>query len=140
MDIAAELRLAGLTVITGRRGIGRRTGVVGVTSKITGTGQKQEGTSDLNDMVIPSRAVGYIERSGRVWLLADGPVGDAEAAVIYLAAHRADSVTDAQTDSLAAVEAVLSGVYGLDGADTPPDAGNGDSASTQDASTDDKET
>lgn len=134
MDIATQLRLAGLTVVTGREGIGRTTGVDGIESKITGTGASHEGSSDLNDMVIPARAVGYIERSGRFWYLADGPV-EGNVAVIFLAAHRADGITEAQTDALSAVEAVLGDVYGLPGPDGLPDAGDDDLAADPVAST-----
>lgn len=112
MSIADELRTAGLSVIEGRSGIGRTVGVSGVVSRITGTAKTVRADSDLNDIVVPARGVAYIERSGRVWLLADGPVVGDEA-VVWIAAYRESDITASQLDSLAAVEAALSAVYAL---------------------------
>ena len=125
MDIASELRLAGLTVIEGRQGIGYSSGVTGIDVLATKTGASHEGADDINDIVVPSRAVGYIERSGRVWLLADGPVVPASNALIYLAQYNGDP-TKAQADSLAVVLAVLEDTYALDGPDVDSVAADGD--------------
>ena len=125
MDIASELRLAGLTVIEGRQGIGRTFGVADIEVLPTKTGASHEGADDINDIVVPARAVGYIERSGRVWLLADGPVEVGANALIYLAQYNGDP-TEAQADSLAVVLAVLEDTYALDASDVDSNALDGD--------------
>lgn len=125
MNIASQLRLAGLTVIEGRAGIGRTFGVAGIDVLATKTGSSHEGADDINDIVVPARAVAYIERSGRVWLLADGPVDVGSNAVVYVASYKGDP-TDSQTDSLAVVLAVLGDAYALDASDDDSDAVYGD--------------
>ena len=125
MDIASELRLAGLTVIEGRQGIGRTFGVAGIEVLPTKTGVSREGADDINDIVAPARGVAYIERSGRVWLLADGPVEVGANALIYLAQYNGDP-TEAQADSLAVVLAVLEDTYALDTSDVDSNALDGD--------------
>tara|TARA_R110000823_G_scaffold1464_1_gene5659 strand:+ start:3495 stop:3911 length:417 start_codon:yes stop_codon:yes gene_type:complete len=125
MDIASELRLAGLTVIQGRAGIGHTFGVAGIDVLPTKTGVSHEGADDINNIVAPARAVAYIERSGRVWLLADGPVEPNANAVVYLATYKGDP-TDSQTDPLAVLLAVLGDAYALDTPDSGSNALDGD--------------
>ena len=118
MDIASELRLAGLTVVEGRAGIGRTSNVAGIDVVSTKTGTGYGIAADINDIVAPAGAVAYIERGGRVWLLADGPVDLDSNAVVFMAQQK-NSPTDKQKDSLAVVLAVLDAVYA---ADAPPPA------------------
>tara|TARA_R110001632_G_scaffold1179_6_gene4804 strand:- start:197 stop:613 length:417 start_codon:yes stop_codon:yes gene_type:complete len=125
MDIASELRLAGLTVIEGRSGIGRTSQVAGIDVLPTKTGASHEGADDINDIVAPARAVAYIERSGRVWLLAEGPVEVGSNALVYLAQYNGDP-NEAQADSLAVVLAVLGDAYALDASDDDSEAVDGD--------------
>lgn len=132
MNIAEELQTAGLVVIEGRSGIGVTTNVTGIDVVATGTGQSHEGADDLNNIVMPARAVAYIERGGRVWLLQDGPVMPGPA-VVYLAQYR-DDPTEAQADSLAVVLAVLGDVYGLSTPEPSPDAVDGDTEAANDSS------
>lgn len=114
MDIGDELRTAGLTVITGREGIGRTTDVTSIAVESTKTGQASEGAPDVNDIATPNRAVAYIERSGRVWLLAEGPV-EGDTALVYVARYRdGDDLQGEQQDALDVVLAVLGAAYGLD--------------------------
>lgn len=111
MSIADELRTAGLTVIEGRPGIGQTNAVSSIDVVATGTGKSHEGADDINNVVSPARGVAYVERSGRVWLLADGPVMPGPA-VVFQAQYR-DDATDEQTDATAVAVAVLGAVYGL---------------------------
>jgi len=124
MDVAAELRVANLVVIPGRTGIGNPSAAQSIERHITGTPKADEGASDLNGIVIPARAVAYIERSGRVWTLADGPVLG-NVAVIYVAAYREGDITDEQNDAAEIVAAVLSVAYDLAAPQTDPNAGDG---------------
>lgn len=124
MNIADELRTAGLVVIEGRSGIGVTANVTGIDVLATVTGQSHEGADDLNNIVMPARAVAYIERTGRVWLLQDGPVQPGPA-VVYLAQYR-DEPTDEQADSLAVLSAVLEDAYGLSTPEPALDAANGE--------------
>ena len=111
MSIADELRTAGLVVIEGRAGIGRTIGVSSVDVMATGTGKSHEGADDINNVVTPARGVAYVERSGRVWLLADGPVNPGPA-VVFQAQYRDEEVAE-QADAVAVVVAVLGAVYEL---------------------------
>jgi hypothetical protein len=121
-SIVEELRQAGLTVIAGRTGIGRTYGVVKVESVITASGRSYEGAADLNELVTPSRGVAYVERSGRVWLLADGPVNGSANAVVFVAAHKAGDIGDKQQDAVDVLTAVLETRYGIDDqAAAPPE-------------------
>jgi len=121
MDIASELRLAGLTVIEGRAGIGQTSQVAGIEVLPTKTGAGHEGADDINDIVVPARAVAYIERSGRVWLLADGPLEAGSNALVYLAQYNGDP-NESQADSLAVVTAVLGDAYALDASEDDSEA------------------
>lgn len=132
MDIGDELRTAGLTVITGTPGIGHK--AESLVTKITGTGVARGGAQDLNEIVTPARGVVYVERDGRVWLLADGPVAEDVEAMIWVAAYRVEDITDKQHDTLAVVEAVLSAAYGIDGPEPRSGVANaGDDEITPDA-------
>lgn len=119
MSLADELRLAGLVVLEGRSGRGQR--ATSISTEITGTGQEREGADDINTLGLNDSAVCYVERSGRVWLLADGPLNGSETAVVKIAAHR--KTTEAQDDAVAALLAVLGEFYGLDAPKSVPDAG-----------------
>lgn len=121
MDIASELRLAGLTVVEGRQGIGRTSNVAGIDVVSTKTGAGYGIAADINDVVSPAGGVAYIERGGRVWLLADGPVDLAPNALVFMAQQKS-SPTDNQKDSLAVVLAVLDAVYAADAPPPAPDA------------------
>ena len=121
MDIASELRLAGLTVVEGRQGIGRTSNVAGIDVVSTKTGASYGIAADINDVVSPANGVAYIERSGRVWLLADGPVDSAPNALVFMAQQKGSS-TDSQKDSLAVVLAVLDAVYAPDAPPPAPEA------------------
>jgi len=112
MSIAEELSTAGLVVIEGRRrGIGRTHNVAAVEVRQTRTGRSHEGADDINSIVKPAGGVAYVERSGRVWLLADGPVKHGPA-IVFSAEYR-DDATDAQADAISALVSVLSDAYGL---------------------------
>ena len=124
MSVADQLRTASVVVIEGRGGIGMTVGVAGIDVTPTDTGKSHEGADDLNSIVMPARGVAYIERGGRVWVLADGPVIPGPA-VVYLAQYR-DDPTEAQADSLAVVLAVLGDVYGLDAPAPVADTADGD--------------
>lgn len=110
MDIASELRLAGLTVVEGQRGRGRTSNVAGIDVVPTKTGIGHGVAADINDIVSPAKGVAYIERNGRVWLLADGPVVPDAKALVFVAQQKG-SPNDQQKDSLAVLVAVLESVY-----------------------------
>ena len=129
MDIASELRLAGLTVIEGRRGIGRTSNVAGIEVVLTKTGP----AADINDIVAPANGVAYIERSGRVWLLADGPVDIGSDAKVFIAQQKGKP-NDSQKDSLAALTAVLESVYAAVAPEVVADAVDGELEADQDES------
>jgi hypothetical protein len=113
MSIADDLQTAGLVVIETRRpNIGRTVGVSGVEVRSTNTGRSHEGAGDINNVVKPAGGVAYVERSGRVWLLADGPVGHGPA-VVYQAKYRADDELESD-EAVAVVVAVLESVYAAD--------------------------
>jgi hypothetical protein len=137
MNIAEQLRIAGVVVIEGRAGIGLTVGVDGIDVLATGTGQSHEGADDINNIVTPARAVAYIERDGRVWLLADGPVMPGPA-VVYLAQYR-DAPTVEQGDVLDVLVAVLGDVYGLSAPNPASDALDGDIGAVEDSEEDDSE-
>lgn len=121
-SIADELRTAGLTVVEGPAGIGRTDMVPGIETRLTETGEGHQGADDINNLVTPARGVAYVERTGRVWLLADGPVAPAAPALVFVAAYREGNVTEAQNDALAVLDAVLGARYGI----PAPDAGDGE--------------
>ena len=124
MDIASELRLAGLTVVEGRAGIGRTSNVSAIDVVLTKTGAGSGVAADINNIVSPAKGVAYIERSGRVWLLADGPVDFDSNALVFMAQQKG-SPNDNQKDSLAALLAVLEVVYDADAPETVSDAVDG---------------
>jgi len=124
MSIADELRTAGLDVIEGRP-YGRMTDVGGVDVLSTGTGRSHECADDINNIVTPARGTVYLERSGRVWLLADGPVGSDENATVFLAQYR-DEGSEEQADALAVVLAVLDAAYATASPITASDAVDGE--------------
>lgn len=70
-------------------------------------GPNQWPVHDLNNVVIPNAAYAYVERGGRIWLLADGPKKDQSVAVVYIAALNAADSTSNQTGVLAALLAAL---------------------------------
>ena len=117
-DIAAELRLAGLDVIEGRHRRGRTVDVTGIAVRQTST-PKDAGAAPDVDLVRSHSGTVYVERSGRVWLLALGPLGSATEATVWQAVAKSGKPTDAQADATDAVCAVLSAVYALDTTDTP---------------------
>ena len=123
MDIASELRLAGLTVVEGRAGIGRTSKVAGIDVVPTKTGNAHGVAADINNIVSPAGGVAYVERSGRVWLLADGPVVPDAKALVFVAQQKG-SPNDNQKDSLAALLAVLEGVYAAGAPEVVADASN----------------
>ena len=123
MDIASELRTAGLPVISGRSGIGMTFGVTCIETRITESAKAREGADDVNGVVSVEQAVAYVERSGRVWLLADGPIIPSTVAVVYVAAYRDSDVTEAQSEAVDVLLAVLGAAYGLDAQATAPDTG-----------------
>ena len=90
---------------------GRVRDVDGIEYKPTRTRKSNGAAADLNDIVIPACPVGFVERSGRVWLLADGPIGDEAKAVVYVAANNAGEYTKAQDEAIAVLDAVLSTAY-----------------------------
>jgi hypothetical protein len=129
MHIADELRTVGLTVIEGRSGIGRTTDVLGIETRATGTGKGEPPADDVNLVAVPNRATAFIERSGRVWLLAAGPVAGQDNAIVYVAAYRESDINAEQDDALAVLYAVLGDVYGVDPPATvvePTDAAKSD--------------
>lgn len=112
MSMADELRAVGLVVLAHHRR-GHTEGVEAIRVELTGTGVQHEGAEDINSLRLSDRAVAYVERSGRVWLFADGPLSGSEALVVQ-AAHR--EATEEQEDATAALLAVLEDAYGLGGA------------------------
>lgn len=118
MSIAEELRTAGLTVVEGRQGIGRTEGVTEVVVSLTQT--DAGAADDVNLVAAPARGVAYVERSGRVWLLADGPVV-AGPATVWVAGLSGAALPAAQEDAVAVVTAVLAATYRLDAADPVAD-------------------
>lgn len=108
MNIAEKLRAAGLVVIEGRS-FGRIEEVEGINVLLTRTGAQREGAEDINGIVAQNRGTFYVERSGRVWMLAQGPVANQTHTLIYQAAHT--EATDEQADATEALIAVLEGVY-----------------------------
>ena len=108
--IADELRLAGLDVIEGR-GVGRLDRVMGVDIEDSGTPEGTPVSRVINEIANPKRAAFVVERSGRVWMLAQGPVGDQMRALVLVAAPSAADRTEDQADALAALLAVLDTVY-----------------------------
>lgn len=118
MNVADELRTANVVVIEGRTGLGSISGVTSIDTEITRTSKQEDGAFDVNEIAQPRRAVAYIDRLARVWLLSDGPRAG-HVALILVGAYRDDSVTDKQADALAALLAVLSVAYGLDAPETP---------------------
>jgi hypothetical protein len=121
MSIADDLQTAGLVVIETRRpNIGRTADVSGVEVRSTNTGKSHEGAGDINNVVKPAGGVAYVERSGRVWLLADGPTQPGPA-VVFEAQYR-DDTTDEQADAVQVVIAVLEDHYALTGAPVAPNA------------------
>ena len=133
MDIASELRLAGLTVIEGRRGIGRTSNVAGIETVLTKTGADAGVAADINDIVAPANGVAYIERSGRVWLLADGPVDIGSDAKVFIAQQKGKP-NESQKDSLAVLTAVLESVYAAVAPEVVADAVDGELEADQDES------
>jgi hypothetical protein len=109
--IADELRLAGLKVIEGRD-VGRLTDVKGVDVKPTGRPASEVASVVVNEVVAPARGAFFIERSGRVWMLASGPVGDQSRALVFVAGESEADRSEDASDALAALLAVLSGAYG----------------------------
>jgi hypothetical protein len=121
MSIASELRLAGLTVVEGREGRGQASHVAGIDVVPTKTGVGYGIAADINNIVSPADGVAYIERSGRVWLLADGPLVAGSKALVFVAQQKG-SPNDQQKDSLAAVLAILEVVYATDAPESVSDA------------------
>ena len=135
MSIADDLRTAGLAVVETRRpNIGRTVGVSGVEVRSTGTGKAHEGAADINNVVKPAGVVAYVERSGRVWLLADGPV-DPGPAIVFEAQYR-DDATDEQADAVQVVLAVLEDHYALTGAPVAPNAAESELEAVEDSEED----
>jgi hypothetical protein len=133
--LADELRMAGLVVVKGRSGIGRTASVSDIEVRPTGTGKDASPAADVNKVVSPARAVAFVERTGRVWLLANGPQGTDATAVVFLAQYRAgDEVPEVQADALAALLAVLGGLYGLEAPDIPAVAASDDAGDDEDDS------
>lgn len=104
---------------------------------VTGLSAEHDGADEVNALTAKGveRPVAYIERNGRIWLLADGPlVGDE--AVVYLGAYRESAATEEQLDAQGALVDVLTAFYDVvqsQGADVPvaapeeaPEAESGD--------------
>lgn len=104
MSLADDLRTAGVIVIEGRPGRGRPGNSINVV--LTNTGKANEGADDINNIVMPAGAMAYIERSGRVWLLADGPLTPGDS-VVYVAAYKAADQTEEQDDAVAVLTALI---------------------------------
>lgn len=104
MSLADDLETANVAVVKGRRRIGRPASAVEFV--LTNTGKSNEGADDVNNIAMPARATAYVERSGRVWVLADGPVSPGPA-VVYVAAYKTKDQTEAQNDSIAVISALI---------------------------------
>jgi hypothetical protein len=105
MDIAAELRSVGVDVITGPRPRGSDGTVGGVVE--TWIAVEQTATVDLNAVVIPENGHFYVERSGRVWVFANGPRLGEDGVVGVWLAGTADDAPTAQITALEALRGVL---------------------------------
>lgn len=117
--IAEKLRAANIVVIEGRP-VGRTTGVQSIDVRWTDSRPEDQGAPDLNGVVAQQVGAFYIERGGRVWMLAQGPRGGQLSALVFMAGSE-DDATDEQTDTLAALLAILGDVYALDAATPEPD-------------------
>lgn len=112
---------AGLNVVTGRHLGGRTTGVRSVDVALTGTDPSQDGVRDLEAVVKPSKAAFYVQRNGKLWVLADGPLtADRDTAVVFVAAQGQHDVNQHQQAVLATLLDVLHAAYGL-GAGAQPE-------------------
>lgn len=104
MSLADELRTAGIDVIEGRRARRGFPTASGIDVELTGTGQGVEGADDINTLGLIDRALAYVQRSGRVWVFARGPLNPGPV-VIVAAAHR--EMNETQTDVIDALKAIL---------------------------------
>ncbi len=127
MSIADELRVANVVTIEGRSGRGHTSNVDRIVVEDSGT-TGADPSGDINSLGLIDRAVAYVERTGRVWVLADGPLGSSSEAVVVVGST--GDRTDEQTESLAVLDAVLGAAYGLSGpstTETAPERLEGDS-------------
>ena len=109
MSIAKQLEDAGVEVIQGRPGRGHPP--TGLTFDVTGTGQGTSPADDINELMLADKAMMYVERDGRVWLLADGPLSPDTDGLCVFAAYR--DLTDVQDELKQVLTDVVSDHYGL---------------------------
>lgn len=136
MSLTEELQLAGLTVIEGRD-VGRTTAVSGFV--VIYTGQDFGHSDELNVVCTAADASFFIDRSNRVWKLANGPRGGDNHCVIVVGAVDEDSATDGQKETLSALQAVLHAFYDLPDDLPPLELLSGDPEPSDEAVEDDPE-
>jgi hypothetical protein len=133
-----QLAAAGFDVIEPCKGCprGHREGVTSIDVAVTGTGTKTRVADDVNAVRVTSPvATAYVERSGRIWLLADGPTSGT-AAVVYVAASSTSKITKDQDAAVAALTDALADWFGLDAAQGDSTGDLTQQTSTQSASDD----
>ncbi len=126
MTLADELRTAGLIVLEGRGGRGNDSAP---SIDIIHSGLDRPPAEEINSLGLVEHAMAYVEANGRVWLLANGPLGSGPATIVVGGTQ--EEMPPAQADAVAALESILSVHLSVPAPDTPsdaPDAGNGQGA------------
>jgi hypothetical protein len=109
MDLLVELlELSAVRVIDNRQGLGVDPQLIYV--RFTDTEADQDGTKDLNAIIIPTRAAAYIRRNGETWLFDSTD----PALVIYVARSDHDTPYEIQDTALTVLLSGLKDQYGLD--------------------------
>lgn len=110
--VTDTLRADGHYVNARRWGTGAAGSVTGVEVKRTGTGASFDGPLDLSNTVLPAGGVAYIQRTGLVWLVSEGPT-EGTIADVWVAGTAKGKLTDEQKAVVDRVVAVLAETYGV---------------------------
>lgn len=127
MHLGDEIRATGLVVLEGRAR-GRGTAPRSIEIERSGTDKDADPAEVINAGLLADKYVAVIERSGRVWLFAEGPLVGTAARLLLLGPDKG-KVPAAQQEAADTVAAVLEGRYEIsaaDGAAEPADAADGD--------------
>lgn len=117
--VAGQLADGGVTVIEGSTGSGNPRQVETIDVVNTLTSLERDPARDVDDIIHGELGVALVQRSGVVWLLADGPVHDPARAVVYVAAAEDEEMTDAQVQALDVLIPVLEGFFAENRAPEP---------------------
>lgn len=109
--VAGLLGNGGLTVVEGSTGSGNPRQVETIDVVNTLTSSQRDAARDVDDIIHGELGVALVQRSGVVWLLADGPVHDPARAVVYVAAGEDEELTDAQVQALDVLVPVLEAYF-----------------------------